>query len=87
VEYRGYKPYIDPRGEVFLKKNNGKEDILYEWDDFTKGKVKTEELMEKYQFDYILAREDDPFYELEDAKYEKIFDDDDEKVEVYRRVR
>ena len=87
VEYRGYKPYIDPRGEVFLKKNNGKEDILYEWDDFTKGKVKVEELLEKYQFDYILAREDDPFYKLENCKYEKIFDNDDEKVEVYRRIR
>ena len=31
AEYRGLKPYIDTRAEVFLKSNNHKEDIMMEY--------------------------------------------------------
>ena len=87
VEYRGYKPYLDPRGEVFLEKNNGKEDILYEWADFRKGKIKISDFLEKYDFEYILTRgEEDPLYDFENENYEMIFKDEEEEVEVFRRV-
>ena len=33
MEYRGYKCYIDPRAEVFLKNNNHVEDIINEYYD------------------------------------------------------
>lgn len=89
VEYRGYKSYLDPRGEVFLEKMNKKEDILYEWDDFTKGRISINEMLERYNFDYIIARgrEDDPFYDLDDERYGLIFEDEekDEKVRVFKK--
>ena len=87
AEYRGYKPYIDPRGEVFLKKNNGKENILYEWIDFRNGKVEVSDFLKKYNFDYILVGNDrDPFYDLENENYEMIFKSEEEGVEVFKRV-
>lgn len=88
VEYRGYRPYIDPRGEVFLKKNNGKEDILYEWEDFINGKVQLEDFLKKYEFDYVLAEDEvDPFYSLEDDDYKLLYIDDSSKVKVFSRVK
>lgn len=88
VEYRGYKSYMDPRGEVFLKKNNGKEDILYEYDDFINGKVSIDYFLEKYNFDYIIPRdENDPFYNLDHDDYEIIFNNEEECIKVYKRVR
>ena len=85
VEYRGYKPYLDPRGEVFLKKNNGKEDILYEWDDLQKGKLDPAEFLEKYQFDYFLVSEGDLLYDYLAKDYETIFADDENGIKVFKR--
>ena len=60
MEYRGIKAYIDPRAEVFLKKNNKKEDIFneyYEMDkkedfDFTR-------FIDKYKFTHFLVYPDE----------------------------
>ncbi len=87
AEYRGYKPYIDPRGEVFLKKNNGKEDILYEWIDFRNGKVKVADFLKKYNFDYIFVGDKgDPFYDFEDMDYELIFSNEESETKVFKRT-
>ena len=87
LEFRGYKPYIDPRAEVFLETNNGKEDILVEYKDFLRGKVTREELLEKYDFEYIVAREDDPFNwdGMEEYGFEVIFDDEATETRVYEK--
>ncbi len=82
LEYRGYRTYLDPRGEVFLKSNNGKEDILDEWIDLGEGKIKVEEFVDKYDFDYIVAEEDEKLYEMESGEYELIYDNE---VRVYRK--
>ena len=87
MEYRGYKPYLDPRGEVFLKKNNKKEDILYEWDDFNSGRIKVEEFLDKYHFDYLLVvGEKDPLYALDIEYYKKIFEDEEQEIKVFERI-
>ncbi len=87
LEFRGYKPYLDPRAEVFIKKNNEKEDILDEWVDCRLGRIDKGEFLEKYDFDYLFVRgEQDPLYKLEDEKYEKIYEDKSMETEVYRRV-
>lgn len=58
IEYRGYKAYLDPRGDPFVTK---------EWRDFENGKITVDEMMRKYGFDYlIVGNEDDPFYKMED---------------------
>lgn len=85
AELRGYRVYIDARGEVFLKANNGKEDILYEYIDFLSSKISRQELIDKYDFDYLLVcGEKDPFYNYEDSRYEILFDEDE--VRLYKKV-
>ena len=55
LEYRGYKCYIDPRAEVFLKKFNKKEDIFLEYYDVIIGNIEVKSFLEKYNFDYLLV--------------------------------
>ena len=85
VEFRGYKPYLDPRGEVFVKKNNKKEDILQEWVDFKDKKITVDNFLDKYEFDYLLVRKNDPLYELNDENYELIYDNAEYKSRLYAR--
>lgn len=90
-EFKGYKPYIDPRAEVFLKKNNGKEDILLEWYEMTRGYTKIKDFLDKYDFDYLLVRNDSAILTgLEDERYELIYragDHNNIGTEIYKRVR
>lgn len=89
MEFRGYKPYLDPRAEVFLEANNGKEDILAEYIDLREGRKDKKEFLEKYQFDYLVVRgEYDPLYMDEIEGFEKIFEVGGEKLEtrLYRRT-
>ena len=84
VEYRGYRPYMDPRGCDFMKVINGKEDILQEWVDFRNNKISRNELLDKYRFDYLLVEDErDPFYGKDNDRYEILYKD--EKIELYRR--
>jgi hypothetical protein len=84
LEWRGYKPYLDPSGEVFLMKNNGKEDILHEWIDLKEGKMAKEDFMEKYDFDYVVTTEDDVLYDYEGGEYEMIYDVDGDRL--YKKI-
>ena len=59
MEYRGYKSYIDPRAEVFLKSNNKKEDIFQEYYNVCKGRMDVVEFINKYSFDYLLVDSDE----------------------------
>ena len=87
LEFRGYKPYLDPRAEVFLKINNGKENILEEWYELKQGAIKVSDFLDKYEFDYLLVRVDSaPLYDLEDENYERIYKFGDSRAEVYRRI-
>lgn len=54
IEYRGYKCYIDPRAEVFLKKINKKEDIFIEYYNLQSGNINYHDFLNKYNFDYLL---------------------------------
>ncbi len=89
VEYRGYKAYIDPRMEVFIKSNNGKEEIFKEFYDLQNGKVEKQKFLEKYNFDYLVLPEQDILYDFDFGEgYELIFEDDGDEydgVKVYRR--
>lgn len=91
LEYRGYKPYIDPRMEVFLKVNNGKEDIFKEYYDFTEKKIKTEDFLKKYDFDYLIVEEyEDYLYDYDGSDYELMYetkDEEDKKKDVESGVR
>lgn len=53
-EYHGYKPYIDSRAEVFLKKMNHKENILKEYLNFNLDEKTRDKFIKKYDFDYYV---------------------------------
>ena len=59
LEYMGYKCYIDPRAEVFLKSNNKKEDIFKEYYDLRTGNLDIDDFILKYNFDYLLVNKDE----------------------------
>jgi len=62
AEYVGYKCYLDPRAEVFVKKNNGREDIISEYFRLQIGQLYYEEFLEKYDFTYLLVPNGDILY-------------------------
>ncbi len=87
VEYRGYRPYMDPRGADFIKKLNGKEDIFNEYNELQNGKIDVNNFVNKYHFDYIYAvGENDPFYEFQNDGYTEIFHDEEMQVKVYKML-
>ena len=90
VEYRGYKPYIDPRMEVFVKANNGKEDIFKEWYDLSNGDIKKRDFLDKYDFDFLITLESEKLYEPESDKYtmilEKKEDDGGSGIRVWKKL-
>ena len=87
VEYRGYKAYLDPRAEVFIKKNNGKEDILREWEDFIERRTSVDEFLGKYKFDYLIADKthEMQLYEMSRDDYEMIYENEDDEIRVFRK--
>ena len=54
-EYNGYKVYMDTRAEVFLKKNNKKEDIFTEYYNVTLGTTNFEKFVNKYNFTHLVV--------------------------------
>ncbi|MBR3131969.1 hypothetical protein IKG33_00945 [Candidatus Saccharibacteria bacterium] len=88
AEFRGYKAYLDPRGEVFLKKNNGKDDILKEWVDFIDRKIELNDFLDKYQFDYMIIDEwhEEKMYNMGNEKYKMIYEDGEEKIKVFKKI-
>ena len=80
MEYRGIKSYIDPRAEVFLKKNNKKEDIFIELYNLDNDDIfNFEEFLNKYNFNYLLVDNGEKFdkylknnenYELKFTQYD-----------------
>ena len=77
VEYRGYKAYIDPRMEVFIKSNNGKEEIFKEYYDLQHREVDKKEFISKYNFDY--GDEYDLIFKEDESE------DDSDGVKVYKK--
>lgn len=62
VEFRGFKPYIDPRAELFLKKNNKKADIFKEFYELQHNLIDKQDFLDKYKFDILLVHKTDTLY-------------------------
>ncbi len=54
-EFNGYKSYIDTRAEIFLKKNNHKEDIFHEFYLLAYNKLSYNKFINKYNFNYLIV--------------------------------
>lgn len=73
AEYRGYYCYLDPRGEIFLKANNKKEDIYEEFENVTNNKIYYKDFIDKYKFDYMIVEIESPLgYLMENDSYNYI---------------
>jgi hypothetical protein len=55
LAFRGIRPFIDTRADVFLKSNNKKEDILNDYCEVYLGKIHYLDFIEKYRFTHFLA--------------------------------
>ena len=87
AEYRGYYCYIDPRGEVFFKINNHKEDIYLEYYNLQNLNLDYREFLEKYDFDYLLLDKSDTLYKLikiDNYNYEEVMSD--KNYYLYKKV-
>lgn len=88
IEYQGFKCYIDPRAEVFLKSNNKKEDIFIEYYNLQSGKISVKDFIEKYKFDYIIIDNYENIlhtYIDELNEYTQIYNKNDE-LKLYKRI-
>lgn len=86
LEFRGYKSYIDPRAEVFLKKNNHVADIYKEYYEFETGQISIEDFLKKYNFDFLFLKVGDRLYNEEKIdNYFIIYDTLATTYKVYAR--
>lgn len=87
--FKGFKVYIDPRAEVYLKSNNKKEDIYIEYYNLQNNLIKVEDFLEKYNFDVILVDTKDKIYDYLNNKennslYKEVYND--KEYIIYERI-
>ncbi len=87
IEFRGLKTYIDPRAEVFLKSNNGKDDIMKEYEQMHRGKIYYKDVLKKYKFTHLVLSDNDMLYGYldYDNEYELIYSSAHYKI--YEKVK
>lgn len=86
AEYRGLKPYIDTRAEVFLKSNNKKEDIMKEYYFISNGVMDDKEFVNKYHFTHLIVSKTDNLYDYlsKDKSYKVIYKG--KKYKIFEKV-
>ena len=77
-QYRGLKTYLDARAEVYVKKNNGRKDILKEFYNLQVGDLHYKEFVDVYGFTHFILKENDLLrtYLAADEDYELILEND-----------
>lgn len=93
AEYMGFRVYLDPRAEVFLKENNHQKDIIKEYYQLEHGMLDIEKFLQAYDFDYLIIDQKSYFYQyyLKNSKnvnYKKIYTESTRftKYYLYKRV-
>lgn len=78
AEFMGLKPYIDPRAEVFVQKNNRQKDVMKEYHDLQYGLIYYRDVLEEYEFTHLLVSRDDLLatYLPHDEAYRLAYEDD-----------
>jgi len=76
-EYMGLRPYIDPRAEIFVKKNNHVKDVMKEYYFLQTGQTYYKTLLDEYQFTHLIVSRTDllSVYLPYDTDYESIYED------------
>ncbi len=78
AEFVGFKPYIDPRAEVFVKKNNHQDDIMKEYFLLQTGNIYYKTVLDKYNFTHLLVAKADILYTYlpYDGDYRMVYEDE-----------
>lgn len=78
AEFKGFKCYMDPRAEVFIKEINKKKDVLGEYIEFLTNQFDYNELQSRYDFDYWVADKSYAYtlYMQNDDNCKNIYEDD-----------
>jgi hypothetical protein len=86
AEYLGFRTYIDPRAEVFVKANNQQKDIFKEYLSLQGGQLHYREFLDRYPFTHILTTEDDILgvYLSRDVEYIVYYEDQNCKIFTLR---
>ncbi len=87
AEYRGLKPYLDPRAEIFIKSINHKEDILKEYYLLIYGQISYQQFVNKYNFTHMLIMKTERIYDeaCKDKNYKIIYKN--KKYAVFEKVK
>ena len=62
AEFRGFRPYIDARAEVFTKRLDHEKDYLHEYRQMFVGLLEYREFLARYDFPYLIVEESEPLY-------------------------
>lgn len=78
-EFRGLKPYIDARAEIFVKLNNKKEDIIKEYYLLSNDHIDYKGFLKKYNFTHLIVDIHEPLYQhlLSSKDYKIIYNEKD----------
>lgn len=78
AEFMGLKPYIDPRAEVFVEKNNKQKDVMKEYYNLQFGQLYYRDVLEEYDFTHLLVSRADLLatYLPHDEAYRLVYEDD-----------
>lgn len=87
AEYKGFKVYMDARAEVFIKANNNKEDVFFEYICLQEGKLHYLDFLDKYSFDYIVVDNTDILgcYLQKNDNFTVIYKDD--FSQIYTKIK
>jgi len=77
AEFRGLKPFIDARAEVYIKKNNKKADILHDLIALNEGTMHYAKFIQKYRLNVFLLERKDLLetYLAKDPQYTLVYRD------------
>lgn len=84
-EFRGLKPYIDSRAEIFLKSNNKKKDVIKEFYLLSHNMLDYNNFIDEYKFTHLIVSKHDNIYRYlkKDKRYKMVFKD--KKYMIYER--
>ena len=82
--YKEIKVNIDPRAEVYLKKNKHKSDIYKEYNSLSSNEISYKKYLDKYKFTHLLVEKDDSLYKkLREDSYNYILIKKFKNYDVY----
>jgi hypothetical protein len=86
AQFRGIKTYMDARAEVFVKRNNKKEEVFQEYSSLQRGKLYYKDILNKYEFSHLLITNSDLLFTYlpKDSDYAMVYSN--EKYMLYEKT-